>query len=155
MIVQNFELVVRAIPKGDPIALAEVQQQINGPRFSYSFPGSGRFTSIVMRFDEVAGDGRQFYHQRLDFEDTRSVMVGRNLHAFKFDGPVKAYKYTEFNNTQLLRKTTLATPPHNGYLKDFSVTNMANTLIVLTGGRGDDNIASAKTLGLIVKTEKW
>ena len=34
--VKKFEHVVSAIPKGDPIALAEVQLQIHGPLFSFS-----------------------------------------------------------------------------------------------------------------------
>ena len=48
-----------AIPKGDPIALAEVQRQINGPRFSFTIPNEPKWKNIVMRLDEVAGEGLQ------------------------------------------------------------------------------------------------
>ena len=79
-----------AIPLGDPIALAEVQRQINGPRFSFTIPDSTKFKSIVMRLDEVAGEGVQVEDQRLDLYKTRSVMVNKDLYVFKFGAPVSA-----------------------------------------------------------------
>ena len=45
-----------AIPKGDPIALAEVQLKINGPRYSFTYPQFAKWKNIVMRLDEVAGE---------------------------------------------------------------------------------------------------
>ena len=108
-----------------------------------------------MRLDEVAGEGRQVEDLRLDFFATRSVLVKNELHVLKFGGPVSAYKYTNFNNAKLLKKTTLATLPYNEHLKHFSIANLANTFIVLTGGLRKGWIASAKTFMLIVKRGKW
>ena len=54
-----------------------------------------------------------------------------------------------------MQKTPLANLPHNDHLEDFSVANLASTLIVLTGGMDAEQTASAKTFGLIVKEEKW
>ena len=76
-----------AIPLGDPIALAEVQSQINGPRYSFTHP-AGRLNSTVMRLDEVAGEGVQVKDQRLDLYNTRSVMVKKDLYVFAFGAPV-------------------------------------------------------------------
>ena len=81
---------MRAIPLGDPIALAEVQLKINGPQYSFTYPAGPKFKSIVMRLDEVAGEGAQVEDQRLDFEDTRSVMVKKDLFVFAFGAPVSA-----------------------------------------------------------------
>ena len=50
---------MRTIPKGDPIALAEVQLKVNGPRYSFTCPFGAKFAHIVMRLDEVAGEGVQ------------------------------------------------------------------------------------------------
>ena len=54
-----------------------------------------------------------------------------------------------------MQKTRLATLPYNGQLNEFSVVNVANTLVVLSGGRGEGGVKSAKTFGLIVKEGKW
>ena len=143
-----------AIPKGDPIALAEVQLKVNGPRYSFTYPSSAKFKSIVMRFDEVAGEGAQVKDQRLDFKGTRSVMVKKDLYVFQEGAPVSVKKYTDFNDAELLQKTPLATLPRNDHLQDFAVTNVANTLIVLSGG-SSGGVKSAKTFGLIVKVGKW
>ena len=88
--VKNFEHVVCAIPKGDPIALAEVQLKINGPRFSFTCPQYSKWKNIVMRLDEVAGEGVQVQDQRLDLYHTRSVMVNKDLYVFKAGAPVSA-----------------------------------------------------------------
>ena len=138
----------------DTIALAEVKPQISGPRFTFTFP-TGKFRSIVMRLDEVAGEGEKFEDPRLDFKGTRSVMVNKDLLVFRKGAPVSAYKLTDFNDAELLQKTPLATLPHNDYLEDFSIANMANNLIVLAGGCDKAGDPSAKTFGLIVKEGKW
>ena len=54
-----------------------------------------------------------------------------------------------------MQKTRLATLPYNGHLEDFSVVNVANALIILSGGSDEDGDPSAKTFGLIVKEGKW
>ena len=77
-----------AIRKGDTIALAKVQLKINGPRYTFTYSGSVKFAHIVMRLDEVTGEGVQVEDQRLDFEDTRSVMVNKDLYVFKDGAPV-------------------------------------------------------------------
>ena len=54
-----------------------------------------------------------------------------------------------------MQTTRLATLPYNGHLTSFSVVNVANALIILTGGSDEDGVPSAKTFGLIVKEGKW
>ena len=54
-----------------------------------------------------------------------------------------------------MQKTPLATLPHNDHLKEFSLTNLDNTRIVLTGGCDYDGVKSAKTYVLIVKVGEW
>ena len=108
-----------------------------------------------MRLDEVAGGGEKFEDPRLDLMATRSVMVKKDLIVFKFGGPVSAYKYTDLNDAELLQKTTLATLPHKGHLEEFSVVNLANTFIVLTGGQDRGFKRSAKAFKLILKRGKW
>ena len=78
---------MRTIPKGDPIALAEVQLKVNGPRFSFTLY-LPKWKNIVMRLDEVSGEGVQVKDQRLDFEGTRSVMVNKDLYVFQEGAPV-------------------------------------------------------------------
>ena len=51
-----------------------------------------------MRLDEVAGVGELFKDPRLDFKNTRSLMINKHMLAFKFGAPVSAHKYTNFNN---------------------------------------------------------
>jgi len=55
----------------------------------------------------------------------------------------------------LLQKTRLATLPYNGLLREFSLANLDNTFIVLSGGCDASYVPSAKTFGLIVKERKW
>ena len=86
--VQILEHDVCAIRKGDTIALAKVQLKINGPRYSFTFPEYVKFAHIVMRLDEVAGEGVQVKDQRLDLQDTRSVMVNKDLYVFQEGAPV-------------------------------------------------------------------
>ena len=86
--VQILEHDVCAIRKGDTIALAMVQVKVNGPRFSFTYPVGRKFAHIVMRLDEVTGEGMQVEDQRLDFEDTMSVMVNKDLYVFKAGTPV-------------------------------------------------------------------
>jgi len=80
---------VRTIPKGDTIALAMVQVKIIGPRFSFTYHSS-KWKNIVMRLDEVAGEGVKVEDQRLDLENTRSVMVNKDLYVFQEGAPVSA-----------------------------------------------------------------
>ena len=62
-----------------------------------------------------------------------TVLVKHELFAFKFGNPVMAYKYTNFTDPEQLLKTTLPTLPDIALLF-FSVCNLGNKSIVLTGG---------------------
>lgn len=108
-----------------------------------------------MIFDKVMGEGKLFKDKRLNCRNTRSVLVQKDLFTFEYGSPVAAYKYSNFTYALQLSKTTLATLFRNEYLRWFSVANMANNLIVLTGGDQLDNIKSAKTFMMEVKTGKW
>lgn len=63
------------------------------------------------------------------------------------------FKYTGFSSTEKLVKTMVGTICFDDYLCSFSVTNLANKSIVLSGGQeySDENF-SAKTF--LIDVEK-
>ena len=69
----------------------------------------------------------------MDFKQARTVLVGRDLYAFKFGSPVSAFKYADFIRIERLVKTTLSTLHRSSHLGYFSVSYMKGTF-VLTGG---------------------
>ena len=107
--------------------------------------------------DGVTGEAKRFQHDRLDFNGTRTVVVGTKLYAFKNDDPVSAYKIADFTSSENLVMTTLPTLPRNEELTHFAVSYWAAAgSIVLTGGL--DNVAhepTAQTFLLTVQTGQW
>ena len=120
--IENMEYVVTSIPPKNPVAIREVQHQIQGHRFTFTCPGSAKFSSTVMWLDEATGEPQKLEDKRLDIKETRIVLVKRKLYAFKFGSPVSAFKYADFTNAEQLVKTALSTLPRNEHLSSFSVT---------------------------------
>ena len=114
----------------------------------------GNKVNIVMWLDEASGEAKQLVDQRLDFKDTRTVLVKKALYAFKDGSPVSVYKYTDFTSIENLVKTTLSTLPRNEFLKWFTVTQMKGS-IVLTGGEDNEGVYSAKTFLMDLQMGKW
>ena len=56
----------------------------------------------------------------------------------------------------MLVKTILATPPYTKYLREFSIVNVANKSILLTGGMDKyGEQVSAKTFMMDVQKGNW
>ena len=107
-----------------------------------------------MLFDEITREGRLYKDPRLDFKDTRSLLINNELYTLKDGNPVTAYKYGNFTDAQKMVMTTLENLPLNENLHSFSVANLANKSIILTGG-GDSDMVSAKTFMMEILTGKW
>ena len=59
----------------------------------------------------------------------------KELFTFKYGSPVTTFKYSGFTNADLLTKTKLAAELSvKEYLSYFSVANMDNKSVILTGG---------------------
>lgn len=106
-------------------------------------------------FNDFTEETRQIEDERLDFNETRPVLVKQQLYVFKRGCPVSAYKYVNLYETDQLIKTTLASLPHKDLLQYFSVTKIADKSILLTGGANDNNVLSSKTFLMDVQTEIW
>ena len=107
------------------------------------------------------GEAVKFDDNRLDFNHTSTVVVKKDLYAFKPGYPVEAYKIINFASILPLRrieKITLPTFQREGRLKDFSVCNWAGN-IILTGGTCSTGTHPYKhtqqTYLLNLKTDKW
>ena len=84
---------------------------------------------------------------------TKTVVVMKELYAFKAGSPVSAYKITHVNSTDHLVKTTLSTLPCNDLLNNFAVSYVADN-IVLTGGSSAGTY-SAQTYLMDIHTDRW
>ena len=101
---------------------------------AFTFPTSGKFAKSIMLLDRVTGEVKKFEDDRLDFENTSTVVVRKELFAFKRGSPVSAYKIADFSSNDYL-VTTLSTLPYDEYLKDYAVSYWAAAgSIILTGG---------------------
>ena len=78
-----------------------------------AFTDEGKFAKSIMLLDGVSGEGRMIEDDRFDFTDTRTVVVGTKLYAFKAGSPVSAYKIADFTSSENLVKTTLPTLPRH------------------------------------------
>ena len=110
-----------------------------------------------MIFDEVSRKGRSLKNKRFNFEDTRSLLVKKELYTFAYGAPVTAYKYVNFSSTEQPIKTDLSTLPRNEYLQSFSValTNKSKSIVLTGGCEQDDGTVSAKTFVMQVAVGKW
>ena len=91
--------------------------------------------------DEMGENAHIFIDKRLDFSNTRTVFVKKELYAFKFGSPVLVYKLADFTSTQNLVNTPLPILPRNEFLGNFSACQVAGR-IVLTGGYGADTYSA-------------
>ena len=134
--IENLEQAVTTVSLDDPAALHDIKLKIQGPKFVFTLTWE-KFAQTIILFDEFTGKGqkRSYEDQRIDFINSKSVLVKKDLFTFKDGSPVKAYKYTNFTNTEKLIKTALSTLPYNEFLQAFSVALINKSKsIVLTGG---------------------
>ena len=112
--------------------------------FAFTFAIGSKLTKSIMLLDEMMGGEPQKYQDdRLDFKETKTVVVKKDLYAFKYGSPVTAYKIAFFTRTEHLARTTLSDLPRNERLFYFAVTHVSGN-IVLTGGwdNGDDGYST-------------
>ena len=81
----------------------------------------------------AGGKVQNFVDDRLDFNRTNTVVMNKDLYAFKDGCPVEAYKIANFISRNYLVKTSLPSLPFNFRLGSFSVCHWAGN-IVLSGG---------------------
>ena len=81
----------------------------------------------------AGGEVQNLEDDRLDFTGLSTVVVNKDLYAFKYGYPVEAYKMTNFISRNNLVKTSLPSLPFNFRLGAFSVCHWAGN-IVLSGG---------------------
>ena len=85
--------------------------------FAFTFPDFyGKFTNSVLLLNELSGEAQQIEDMRLDFKDTKTVLVRKNLYAFKEGFPVYSSKYADFTCIQQLKRTALSTLPRVQHL---------------------------------------
>ena len=114
---------------------------------------AGKLAKSIMLLDGVSGEARTFEDDRLNFSGTYTVVVNKELYAFKEGDPVSSYKIVHYTSTDQLVKTTLSTLPCNDDLKMFSVCYVAGN-IILSGGFGICGI-TAQTYLMDVLTDRW
>ena len=76
-----------------------------------------KFAKSIMLLDGVTEEVRMIEDDRFNFTNTRTVVVGTKLYAFKRGSPVSAHKIADFTSSENLVKTTLPTLPRH---KDLS-----------------------------------
>ena len=121
---------------------------------AFTFPSGRQFNKSIFLLKRWTGEVQRFEDERLDFTDTRTVLVKNKLYVFAYGSPVSVYSIADFTSTAHLVKTTLSTLPRNEQLNWFSVSLMLGS-IILTGGIGDEDVRSAKTYLMDVQTGRW
>ena len=100
---------------------------------AFTYPW-GKLVKSIMLLDGVSGEALQLEDDRFKFKYTLTVVVKKDLYAFKFASPVSAYKIADFTSMDRLI-TYLSTLPFDEDLSHFSVSYWAAAgSIVLTGG---------------------
>ena len=66
-----------------------------------------------MLLDEAAGEAQLFKDSRLDFTDAQTLVIKKDLYAFKDGCPVSAYKISNFASTDHLVKIDLPDLPRD------------------------------------------
>jgi len=101
---------------------------------AFTFNMDRKLTKSIMLLDGVSGEAQKFEDDRFDFNNTLTVVVKKDLYAFKDEEDVSAYKIADFSSNDYL-VTTLSTLPYDEYLKDYAVSYWAAAgSIILTGG---------------------
>ena len=81
---------------------------------AFTYPSGRKFNKSIMLLDGVSGEVRMIEDDRFDFTDTRTVVVGTKLYAFKAGrAAMSAYKIADFTSSENLVKTTLPTLPRH------------------------------------------
>ena len=121
---------------------------------AFTFPTGFKLTKCIMLLNGVGGEPQKLDHQSLDFNSTKTVVVKKELFAFKGGSPVSVYKIANFTyNDHLV--IPFSTLPRNEKLDNFDVTYWAASgSIVLTGGKGSER-KSAETFMMDVQTGMW
>ena len=83
---------------------------------AFTFPIGRALTKCIFVLNKK-GEAQNFKVNCVDFKDTRTVLVGKELYIFKFGSPVSSYKIADFNNAEHLSITALSTLPRNEHLK--------------------------------------
>ena len=86
---------------------------------AFTFSSGKKLTGCIMHVKERGGEPQLLEDDRLDFKDTKTVLVKNELYVFKEGCPVSAYKIAYFTSTDHLVKITLSTLPRNEYLNLF------------------------------------
>ena len=70
-----------------------------------------KLTKSIMLLDGVSGEAQKFEDDRFDFNNTLTVVVKKDLYAFKDeeDCPLSVYKIADFTSSENLVMTTLPT----------------------------------------------
>ena len=82
---------------------------------AFTFP-EGKLVNSIMLLDCVTGEAVKIENDRFDFRNTKTVVVKKDLYAFKTGSPVSAYKIADFFTKDHL-VTTLSTLPRNERLE--------------------------------------
>ena len=121
------------------IARCEYTFRIQIKMIAFTFPSSRNLSNCIMLLENIAGEEvtRKFMDHRLNFTDTQTVVVNKEMYAFarKYEGSVLVYKLSNFTSAEHLVKTTLPAVPCGVSLANFSVcyVQFAGS-IILTGG---------------------
>ena len=70
-----------------------------------------KFANCIIIMSEMSGEPQKFEDDRLDFYNTKTVLVKNQLYVFKFGRPVSVYKISDFTRNKHLVKTSLDTLP--------------------------------------------
>ena len=82
------------------------------------------------------------------------MLVKKDLIVLKEGNPVKVFKYTDFEDPAKTVKTSLGNLPGSDHLDSFSICNMANSLVIVSGGSASST-KSTKVLALDTSTWTW
>ena len=86
---------------------------------AFTLPG-GKYAKCILLLKD--GEALRIDDNRLDFSSNKTVVVKKDLYAFKEGSPVSAYKIADFTSSENLVKTTLPTLPRNEKLYLFAVS---------------------------------
>ena len=91
----------------------------------------------MILLDGVSQEARHIVNPCLDVFEAKTVLVNKALVVFKPGFPVTAYAFTGFEDPANTIKTTLNNLPYHDHLDSFSVCNLANRMIILSGGEDE------------------
>ena len=125
--------------------------------FVFTWNCGDEYGKSVMLFDSISQKARIIKIPRLDVGDGKSVIVKKAMIVFEEGSPgfgLRAYKYTSFEDPTNTVKTALDSLPYDDILYEFNVCNLANRLVILSGGENGEGV-TAKVHALDTSTWKW